>query len=149
MSSRSILLVSFFTFLILIGLISYSGSVRYLTHTFKIPQNCKATTETNLICSDFHVYWHYTKRNSQAALVKQFTNTILYNRSSVVVDTLQYDIKNPGLSTLIFSRDSLITATLSFGEVENEYVVIVFEPRRPIQSLEQLPEFVKNLLRLS
>lgn len=149
MSSRSILVVSFFAFLMLVGLISHKRNVNYLTYTLSVPQNCKANTEANLICQDYQIYWHYTDKKSQTALVKQFTNRVLQNRNSILADTIQFDPRNLELSTLVFKTDSKIMATISYGLVQNRHVVIVFETWRPIHSIEFIPEFVKNLLLLS
>ena len=149
MSSRSILVVSFFTFLVLVGLISHKGTVKYLTYTLSVPENCKAMTASNVTCPEYQIYWHYTEENSQAALVKHFSNRLLYSRNSILSDTVKLDNENRNVSTLIFMRDSKIIATISFGIVQNKHVVIVFEPRRPIKSIKFFPEFVKNLLLLS
>lgn len=149
MSSRSILVVSFFAFLMLVGLISHKRNVNYLTYTLSVPQNCKANTEANLICQDYQIYWHYTDRKSRTALVMQFTNRVLRNRNSILADTIQFDPRNHELSTLVFKTDSKITATISFGDLKDRSVIIVFEPRKPLQSIELFPTFVKNLLSLS
>jgi hypothetical protein len=141
--------VSFFVFLLLVGLISHKRNVNYLNYSLSVPQNCKANTDANVICQDYQIYWHYTDKKSQAALVKQFTSVVLHNSNSILADTIQFDPNNHELSTLVFKADSKITATISFGELQERSVIIVFEPRKPLQSIELFPTFVKNLLSLS
>lgn len=149
MSSKSIFLISFFIFLLLVGLISHKRNVNYLTHSLRVPLNCKAPTESNVTCENYQIYWYYSDKKSQAAFIRQFTNRVLSNKKYVLADTLQFDSSSQKLSTLIFESNSKIVTTISFGALQNKYVVVVFESKVPLQSIEQFPEFVKNLLSLS
>lgn len=140
--------MSFTLFLILFGLLTRRTHVTYLNYTLPVPETCKASSSTRLSCHRYQLYWYNSGEKTNTLLVEKLVSQIKNRKKLVTVDSLSSDRLNSSLTTLLFKQETLITGSISYGKVHNQFVIVVFEIPYGLQNVDEFPDFLKDLLVL-